>query len=379
MPNNSILLRIRPEGTEYSLDIHSPTYQVFGPYHIRITREQLSARNQSFKDLLGRVVAPTSGGLRLARTKMHSILREIARDGAVAFDEVFQRNTPERSCILGLLKDPQIETIKICAEDFSLPWELICASPPRYSTGGRGSRSSKMWGEKYVLQRSFPLNRIADKPSQSEVWVSRPKVALAALRELPYVRDEIDYLDHLCVTEAIYLSILRELDPDPNKKEAEMREIARFFGERSDIAHFACHVQPHTQPNKSSLIVSTWFGFCPDDIRSFNIRLKGNPLVVLNACDTGIRNPLQTANFISAMLAHAKSVGVLATECEVPSLFAAAFAKEFYGKFLLTGLSIGRALLEARREFMTRYYNPLGLLYSLYQVDPDFHFVRKTP
>ena len=387
MAGNSILLRIRPgDRSRYSLEITSPTDYVYGPYSIEVTREAHSARNQSLRAELNTVLRRLSEHtgtqlLVLTESQQEVILRVFAREGKAAFDEVFPKeNGNARSCITDLLHDPKVDTIKICAEDFSLPWELLCPSSPRGIEDDGASRP-EMWGERYVIQRSFPLNRPKDGQRLSEMWVSRPRVALASCIELRYVQDEIAYLDRLHKNDVIHLSRLRGLNPGIERREKEMLEVQRFFGMKSDIAHFACHVETAEDSDRSSLVISHGFRLRPHDIKSYGVRFEGNPLVVLNACDTGTRHPLQTAGFVSSILKCSESIGIVATVCEVPSRFAAAFAQRFYDKFLLSnpGLPIGQALLETRQEFMkSRYYNPLGLLYSLYQVNPELRLVKGT-
>jgi hypothetical protein len=59
------------------------------------------------------------------------------------------------------------------------------------------------------------------------------------------------------------------------------------------------------------------------------------------------------------------SRGVIGTECSIPALFAAEWAKRFFNRFL-SGESVGQAFLELRREFLREHHNVLGLLYALY-------------
>ena len=57
--------------------------------------------------------------------------------------------------------------------------------------------------------------------------------------------------------------------------------------------------------------------------------------------------------------------GVVGTECKTPALFAAAWAKRFFERFL-DGEPLGEAFLGLRQEFLEKHRNPLGLLYAVY-------------
>jgi CHAT domain-containing protein len=92
--------------------------------------------------------------------------------------------------------------------------------------------------------------------------------------------------------------------------------------------------------------------------------LPGSPLVVLNACGTSVRDPLKTSDFVRGFMLSGGR-GVVATECDVPDLFASVFVQDVYDR-LLGGVPVSTALLEARRAFLKTHGNPLGLLYSAY-------------
>jgi hypothetical protein len=58
--------------------------------------------------------------------------------------------------------------------------------------------------------------------------------------------------------------------------------------------------------------------------------------------------------------------GFIGTECEVPAVFAAAWARAFFDHFLAGNRSLGETFLTLRRRFLTQDNNLLGLLYALY-------------
>jgi CHAT domain-containing protein len=142
--------------------------------------------------------------------------------------------------------------------------------------------------------------------------------------------------------------------------------FVRFSREHeSEVAHFACHAV--ADPDYG---VWSWLELEPGlevrlaDLSAEDYLLGGRPVVVLNACGTGVRDPRRTWDFVREFMVRGGR-GALATECDVPDEFAAVFIQRVYDE-ALKGETFGRALLGARKYFWERYGNPLGLLYAAY-------------
>jgi len=93
-------------------------------------------------------------------------------------------------------------------------------------------------------------------------------------------------------------------------------------------------------------------------------QLKGSPLVFTNARESAEMSPVFYDGFVPYFMAEGAR-GVVETECKTPALFATAWAKRFFERFL-DGEPLGEAFLGLRREFMERHGNPLGLLYAVH-------------
>jgi hypothetical protein len=94
--------------------------------------------------------------------------------------------------------------------------------------------------------------------------------------------------------------------------------------------------------------------------------VPGEPLVVLNMCESAQRSPLLSESFVHFFLDRG-AAAVLGTECPMTVQFAHPFAEAFL-EALLRGDEVGEALLRSRRKFM-EVKNPLGLAYTLYGRD----------
>ena len=87
------------------------------------------------------------------------------------------------------------------------------------------------------------------------------------------------------------------------------------------------------------------------------------PLIFLNACASSKIDARRFGSFPRTFLANNfRGVG---THADVSDDVAALFATLAYDE-LLAGRRLGKALVRARRNLMTRHGNPLGALYVLY-------------
>jgi hypothetical protein len=130
-------------------------------------------------------------------------------------------------------------------------------------------------------------------------------------------------------------------------------------------------------PGSSSLSFANNTGVTLDDLffdAPATRRLRSNPLVFINACESAELSPLFYGGFMP-YFTQKGARGMIGTECEAPAFFAAEWAKRFFERFLFQEKTVGEVFLELRREFYTDHNNILGLIYALY-CDGD---TRVTP
>jgi hypothetical protein len=90
---------------------------------------------------------------------------------------------------------------------------------------------------------------------------------------------------------------------------------------------------------------------------------SSHPLVLLNMCESAQVIPTLSDSFIHFFLNRGAAC-VVGTECPMTVAFAHPFAVTCLSQ-ILSGASVGRALLDARRHFIARH-NPLGLAYTAF-------------
>jgi hypothetical protein len=93
--------------------------------------------------------------------------------------------------------------------------------------------------------------------------------------------------------------------------------------------------------------------------------LPGAPLIFVNACGSLELSPLFYGGFLQ-FFARLGARGMLGTECDVPAVFAAAWARRFFDRFLSGRETLGEVVWSLRREFHRDHHNLLGLVYALY-------------
>ena len=94
------------------------------------------------------------------------------------------------------------------------------------------------------------------------------------------------------------------------------------------------------------------------------IRLRGDPLVFVNACESARMSPTFYNGFVPYFMAKGAR-GVIGTECSIPSIFATEWAIRFFDEFL-KGITLGEVVLHLRQAFLRDYRNPLGMLYTIH-------------
>ncbi|MBD3309507.1 CHAT domain-containing protein [candidate division KSB3 bacterium] len=263
--------------------------------------------------------------------------------------------------------------LTIRSDTFPLLWEMLYTGPFRGDV-----QEDKLWGFHHQIARF----QIGNSAPEEELYPDSDFL-FCCDRQLSHWRQEHDDIKR-SVSHRFQFHSLDDALP----------HVAAYVG-RSEpgecfvdtlallelgLLHLACHCQP--DPDQSSVLSSELtFSYESSQISVKLHELKAarrelgfalHPLVFLNACKT-MTNPehlVQGDSFPGGFLRLGAS-GVIATACDVPDKFAAAFASKFY-EILCENVerhspTVSEALLRTRQFFIRPpYYNPLGLVYGLY-------------
>ena len=346
-----VLIIISEQGRKYKLVLFLEGYELRSD--LDMTSQDLLELNSQLQERIYSIARnndqePPSGNELLA----------LAEDGYYAFKRVFGSSDLNDAIRHIRNLDSRLK-IQVASENFFIPWELIYPIP----LSGNEPDFKHFWGMNHHISRvntKFNSGFIPPKISIND----SPNLGILAYRSLDGVaRGDLNFFQKLFDGGEITLSLLRSLDPQNRKTEFE--EFRRFWEQNFDLAHFACHaVCDSNSPNQSHILLSNDFAITLMDMDVYDMAISGHPLITINACGTGILNPLHTSNFATAFLKYGAR-GVVATECAVPDMFAADFAEQFYIR-LLEGTPLGESILTTRKYFLEKYNNPSGLLYSIY-------------
>jgi hypothetical protein len=151
----------------------------------------------------------------------------------------------------------------------------------------------------------------------------------------------------------------------------ELVDALKSGNTTDQIIYFYCHAQSvglgGAGPDASTLTLGRTDTVTLRTLRleaPTDIKLRGAPLVFLNACESGELSPLFYSGFVPYFMSKGAR-GVIGTECKVPVLFAAEWARCFFDEFL-DGTPIGELVLAKRRHFYLQHSNLLGLLYGIH-------------
>lgn len=286
-------------------------------------------------------------------------LQELARQGNYAYQRIFANALGRISTVFaGGIN----QVVSIVSDSFFVPWDLLYDRPP-WTLTTSDDYIGGYWGTRYCIRRCIEQSENIRGYIQPYLETLRPKVGLVTSDSLDYVKSiEIPALKRLHSRRKIELVHLGELSTA--RRSEEFQKLDSFLREEWHFLHFACHAFEKEPIDKSELSIAKKFSISMIDFMINGFDLSYHPLVILNACRTGITNPLYTSSWVRKLWEHGAR-GVLATDIKVRDDFAASFSDVFY-RDLLKGIPIGRALLNTRSHFWEQQRNPFGLAYALF-------------
>lgn len=351
--NIYIHIDIRRSNGQYQMFLKCEEANIGGDdtkFSIDMTPEDLRGLNKNMTDAFRKFA--------FSETDQERHIKELADMGFYAFNRIFHTNEKGKGLFLKLLSAFDSATIEITTRDFFLPWELLYIKKTENEVS-----PYNFLGANHIISRFIKLKDTFISP-----YIDRPKPNIGLLTDsgLEYVQmKEIPFFEDLSSKERITLLKLILLDPADRQK--GIRDFEYFLtNNQLDVAHFACHAIGNPKDHELSYMkLSEGFKITMRDLIMLGgFRLGDNPIVILNACNTGVIDSMHASSF--AKFFHEFGArGVIATDCEVPDRFAAEFTERFYLEFM-GGASLGKALFNTRRYFIEKFSNLTVLIYSMY-------------
>lgn len=307
-------------------------------------------------------------------------LKRLATAGYLLFRRIFY--SPANDAGARLIGDRLRELarqhtlkIQIVSDRFLLPWSALYLENP---TGMEEIDPGAFLGFRHILEQI---------PLQQNVTVLEPNIlsepALAvsvnfnadidAEMSLGVIAEQQSYWEELGRAGA---TVAVADNPDTLLQRLQQESAA------DQILYFYCHAgggRPDQGKNSVYLGLGGGRQITLDDLELHleEHRFPGTPLVFVNACETADLSPFFYSGFMPFFTARGAR-GFIGTECEVPAVFAAAWARAFFDHFLAGNRSLGETFLTLRRRFLTQDNNLLGLLYALY-CDGDMRVLPGVP
>ncbi len=293
---------------------------------------------------------------RLSSEDQRDTLMKLVESGKCAYQKIFPESVQP---FLAKCLEGEGKTVQINSNRFQLPWELLYSEDPRKPDIG------KFWGMKYIISRAITKGRLEGIYALPQMMLSeKPKVGLMSDKSLPMVvSTEIPFFEELARQECIHLSHLHPLD---SSQENWIDEFLDFWKDEFQLAHFACHAfVEEDRPLSTCFQISNRCQISIRKLEAYNFHAYNNPLVILNACHTGLVSPLHSFDLARTFLTNGAR-GVLATECDISDAKAAKFVGFLFFYLVQLRKSLGESLWLTRRGFWAKFADPVGLFYALY-------------
>ena len=301
-------------------------------------------------------------------------LTSLARAGARLYQKLF--SPPDGNAELAelgrylrtLTLDSGVELhVQVVAKEFPVPWAMLYA-------GDAAAGATLSWdgflGFRHVIEQLPLMNSFAAVSQQ--IASDRPELAVSTT-----MNGTIDTTMRIDVVagQQEFWTVAARNRPRLRLTRRDGRDqlISALSGTGCDeqILYFYCHATAPSLAVPGGLDAAS-LGLSDATVSladlsldaSTDVKLAGNPLVFINACESAELSPLFYEVFVPHFMAK-QARGVIGTECRTPAVFAAAWGRRFFER-LLDGQSVGDAVLELRREFLLEHRNPLGLLYGVH-------------
>ena len=186
--------------------------------------------------------------------------------------------------------------------------------------------------------------------------------------EFKNAEDEMKMMEHLEGESDGRLTVTRPILSSAGAflkhlKQDDLEDILYFYTHGNTKDPWHRNINESRDYNESCIEFSQG-KITPEELLDDIDELPSRPLVILNMCESAQMIPSLSDSFIDFFL-NCRALGVMGTECPMTIRFAHPFAQSVF-KQIFSGVSIGMALLYARRYFALKCNNPLGLAYTFF-------------
>jgi hypothetical protein len=338
-------------------------------------------------------LSPGAAMLKFTKDDTKTLLHTLAEKGSSLYKRIFMDGENRLRRVMRAINDfdkKDALSVRILAADVYTPWQIL------YSEGRKAPiKSSAFWGFRYQLGTLQVVNAAQGRmktvlkgPRSNEVlfgaWRGSAKKGV-----VDNVKARAEILkNHLKkkVGSDIIFSDSKQKFLSKIESDADKLKLVVAYGHGSSGTKII--IGTTSTGKEETFTVSDIIGPCfifaddnneilrPKDLDVYSIpadyhayspcHFKMQPIVILNACETGASGQRTADNngFVGA-LTRLGSRAVIVTEAPVWANFAQHFGQDLINQLFL-GDEVRMALLKARKKHLEKWGNPMGLVYSLY-------------
>jgi hypothetical protein len=372
----SILLEPAPAGG-FTCTVSGP---VVGRTVLPITAAELNAATAAARKAMMDVITSVHDGAYVFQSGIdippeagQEALRTLARAGASLFQRLFLHDAAgnDAKAVGEWLRDNAMDpgvrlTVQIIADHAPLPWALLYL-------GDAASTATLDWdsflGMRHVIEQ-LPLQQSL-RTRNNKI---RSKPALAISLNMNHSIDTDVGLPLVAGHERYWTAEVAARTGLSVVSRATKDEVVQALADAANgdhVVYFYCHAVASAagsdDPGTAQIIMGKGDAATVADLRldaPVTVQLSGNPLIVINACESAELSPLFYNGFVPYFMAKGAR-GVIGTECKTPAIFATRWADAFFEQFL-DGATVGATVLKLRQDFLRNHGNPLGLIYAVH-------------
>jgi hypothetical protein len=318
------------------------------------------------------------------------ILKAVASAGRQLFQKIFfpvkpasQDKYKQLNRIgkeLEALTQAQSAWIRVTSDCFFAPWNLVYAKSLRYD--GSDVSEEGFWGYRHLVEHTPSAGNLSN-----QLEGASPLQLGLQLDE--NIDQQLSVKCNVVIDELLRTYQANSIRSVRRNRTDVLAQALQAGPLLDHILYFCCHavVEGSGTPmsfDEPCLKLTDGVAITPGLLQTWmeNNTLSRCPIVFINACEGAQINSIFYQGFASLFLGKGAST-VVGPQTEIPAVFAAQFARRFLEEFFKAGeeqtigtagdgqqkspRTVGAILFDLRREFLDKYHNPLGLLYSVYR------------
>ncbi|GAA3005486.1 hypothetical protein [Actinokineospora diospyrosa] len=253
--------------------------------------------------------------------------------------------------------------ITVESDDVFVPWCMLyvpLSDQDSVWASGYRWRPEGFWGYQHLVEHNFSRwpgfdSRIALPGALARVGLNVDHRVDEEYPPTPYVAPVVDFFTENAVTTV-------------RTSKVALAEAMRDPAFADHIVYFGCHGRVGGTDERAYLVLADDEKIYGTEVLAWlsGMALPSSPVVFVGACQGGQLASVFYPAFGHHLLHHGARC-LVGPQIDLPRAFARVYALRLFAAFLVPHTRLGDAVRGLTREFLDRYRNPLGLIFSLYR------------